>query len=224
MHEVSRRADELILHEDNIWVRLHTYDKQIVRESRQYLRLQPGARDVLLDIGANIGCVSFRFLQAGVRLAVAVEPEPTNCGILRQNLALATSRVVVLQAAVTSMEGDCRLWINSGRNKGMHSVVPQRGRRAIVVRTRTLPELIADYRPTLIKMDIEGGEYDLIAALGALPAPVRGIALEMHLTYECWRSREAPTIVRQLEAQGFAPVLSPRLAGRHPCTLGIWLR
>src|ERR1700730_3360861 len=65
MHEVSRRADELILHEDNIWVRLHTYDKQIVRESRQYLRLQPGARDVLLDIGANIGCVRFRVLQGG---------------------------------------------------------------------------------------------------------------------------------------------------------------
>jgi methyltransferase FkbM-like protein len=132
--------------------------------------------------------------------------------------------VVILQAAVTSTVGDCRLWINSGRNKGMHSVVPQRGRRAIVVRTRTLPELIAQYQPTLIKMDIEGGEYDLIAALGALPVPVRGIALEMHLAYECWRSREAPKIVHQLEAQGFAAVLSPRLAGRHPCTLGIWLR
>jgi FkbM family methyltransferase len=56
----------------------------------------------------------------------------------------------------------------------MHSVVPQRGRRAIVVRTRTLQELTAEYRPTLIKMDIEGGEYDLVVALGASPRKSAG--------------------------------------------------
>jgi FkbM family methyltransferase len=222
--EVSRQAEELILHDDNIWVRPRTYDKQIVRESRQYLKLEPDARDVLLDVGANIGAVSLRFLRAGVQLVVAVEPEPANCAILRHNLDSATGCAVILQAAVTSTVGDCQLWINSGRNKGMHSVVPQRGRRAIVVRTRTLQELTAEYRPTLIKMDIEGGEYDLVAALGALPAEVRGIALEIHLTREHWRSRDAPLIVQQLAAQGFAPVRAPRLVGRHPCTLGIWLR
>lgn len=224
MHPVRTPASGLALYDGGIWIRPRTYDSQIVKESGSYLRLAPDADDALLDIGANIGAVSWRFLNAGVRRVVAVEPEPANFAILQKNLASAGSRSVAIQAAVAAADGRRQLWVHSGRNKGMHSIVPHSGRRPIAVRAVTLQRLIATYRPTLLKIDIEGGEYELMAPLGALPGQIRGIALELHLSRGGWRSDAAPAIVRQLAEQGFSAVMAPRLDGQRPCTLGIWLR
>jgi hypothetical protein len=82
MHPVPELIPELVLYDGGIWIRPRTYDRQIVKESRSYLRLAPDANDVLLDIGANIGAASWRFLNAGVRQVIAVEPEPVNFSIL----------------------------------------------------------------------------------------------------------------------------------------------
>lgn len=224
MHPVPELIPELVLYDGGIWIRPRTYDRQIVKESRSYLRLAPDANDVLLDIGANIGAASRRFLNAGVRQVIAVEPEPVNFSILRKNLAAAPSRSVAVEAAVAASEGDCELWIHAGRNKGMHSLVPQNRRRALRVRAVTLQRLMMRHRPTLIKIDIEGGEYQLLAPLSVLPAHVRGIALELHLSCGMWRSECGPAIVSLLAEQGFSAVRAPRFDGHRPCTLGIWLR
>lgn len=223
-HQVAQSIAELALYDGSIWIRPRTYDRQIAKESGYYLRLRPKVGDVLLDIGANIGAVSWRFLNAGVQRVVAVEPEPSNFSILKQNLASAEDRSVLVQAAVASTEGSCRLWLNPGRNKGMHSLVPHNGHRTIDVRSVTLQQLIRAHRPTLIKIDIEGGEYGLMSPLGTLPEHVRGLALELHFFDRNWRFHEGPAIIRGIEEQGFSAVLPPRLDGERPCTLGIWLR
>jgi FkbM family methyltransferase len=209
---------------DGIWIRPRTFDRQIVRESRQYLRLAPTADDVLLDIGANIGAVSSRFLDAGLSKVVAVEPEPDNFAMLLRNLSRHTTRTVALQTAVAAEDGARQLWLNAGRNKGMHSLVQQPRRRSILVPTVTLRSLIETYDPTLIKLDIEGGEYELAKTLRALPARIRGIALELHLGMGSWRSIAAPTLIRGLGDQGFLADKAPRLGRGNPCTLGIRLR
>lgn len=209
---------------NGIWIRPRTFDRQIVRESRQYIRLAPTADDVLLDIGANIGAVSSRFLAAGVSKVVAVEPEPDNFAMLMRNLSYYANRIVALQTAVAAEDGARQLWLNAGRNKGMHSLVRQPKRRSILVPTVTLRFLIETYNPSLIKLDIEGGEYELAETLRALPARVRGIALELHLGRGSWRSVAAPSLIRDLGDQGFLADKAPRLGCGNPCTLGIWLR
>jgi len=222
--QASKSIAGLVFYDGGIWIRPRTYDRQIVKESGYYLRLRPKVSDILLDIGANIGAVSWRFLNAGVQRVVAVEPEPSNFSILQRNLASARNRSVLVQAAATSAKGSCRLCLNPGRNKGMHSLIPHNGRRTIEVRAVSVQQLIAVHRPTLIKIDIEGGEYGLVAPLSILPEHVRGLALELHFFGHNWRSHDAPAIIRRIEEQGFSAVMPPRLDGQRPCTLGIWLR
>src|SRR6266536_1753119 len=214
---VFEESHGLVLHRDGIWVRPQTYDKQIVIESRQYLLLDPGKDDVLLDIGANIGATSLRFLAAGVRQVIAVEPESENYRILRQNLSGYSDRSLSIRAAVASGGGVRRLWLNRGRNKGMHSLVQQRKRHPVPVPTVSLEPLLLEHRPTLVKIDIEGGEYEIAASLAALPVSVRGLALELHLRLDAWRYDEAPALLREIRGQGFRELRPPRLGSNNPC-------
>lgn len=204
--------------------RRDTYDHRIVRESRQYLQLMPCSEDVLLDIGANIGSVSAAFLDAGIRAAIAIEPEPDNFRVLLNNLAPYQERAIALRAAVAAESGVGNLWLNQGPNKGTHSTVPRRGRPTITVRVVALAILLRQYRPSLLKVDIEGAEYALSEVLADLPGHVRGLAIELHLARTKWRTQLAPLIVQSLQKQSFIAAKQPVLAGRRPGSLSVWKR
>jgi hypothetical protein len=90
------REEALRLDPSGLWTRPGTLDRAIVRDSEQYLGLDPGPKDVLLDVGANIGAVASLFLARGVRHVVAVEPEPQNFELLLLNTVGHQSRVTTL--------------------------------------------------------------------------------------------------------------------------------
>ena len=78
---------------------------------------------------------------------------------------------------------------------------------------RTLSELVETYEPTLLKIDVEGTEYELLESLATLPRCVRGIAIELHFDTRDWRRRLAPCLLALLERQGFVPTVPPELTG-----------
>lgn len=204
-----------------LFLRPGTCDDLIAREQKQYLALDPRPGDTLLDIGANIGAVAALFADLAVTVH-AFEPEPSNFRLLKRN---AGDRAALYQAAVVgdAVVGERRdLFVNEGKNKGLHSLIATRGRSVRRVDVISFQNAVTIAEPTLVKIDIEGGEYDL--PLGQLPATVRGIAVELHLTRRAWRAVFAPAVVAAIETQGFVAVRPPRIGPKNWATLGVWLR
>jgi FkbM family methyltransferase len=115
-----------------------------------------GASGLFLDVGANIGTTCI----AAVRLhrferAVALEPHPDNCLLLRRNALLNDVEVDVVEAAASSRAGVESLSIHP-TNSGGHKLGPVGARRTIPVRTTTLDSLALE--PGLIWIDVQGGE------------------------------------------------------------------
>lgn len=119
----------------------------------------------VLDVGANIGLTSLYYLtHYPVSQLVAVEPEPSNLRLLYKNLEpyITTGRAVVVSAAAASTNGVSRFAVSRSSNLGH---IDSEG--GMAVNTVTIDTLL-DYFPAravdLLKLDVEGGEQDLLTA------------------------------------------------------------
>lgn len=153
-------------------------DQVIVKEVQAtYGEVPVGPKDVVLDLGANIGASGRLFLDKGAGKVIAVEPDPTSVLLARRNLA--DKRATLIWAAVGPNRGRMTFYPSPDRPY-LSSALPAKGRRGLQVPVVTLGGLLAQYRPTIIKCDIEFGEYDL-PELRALPDHVRVLAMELHI-------------------------------------------
>ncbi len=190
-----------------------TSDKLIVDEVPGVYGNVPVQRgDVVLDLGAHIGITARLMLAKGAAKVVCVEADPANLPLLRKNLKGRAA--VILPAAVGPKAG--RTWFYTRSDRGyVGSIIPDPDRRKFVVPVLPLSGLLAQYRPTIVKSDIEFAEYGL-PELRALPAFVRVVAMEVHIRFigiftgrkmdadELRERREAAAdLMRSFEAQGF---------------------
>ncbi len=161
-------------------------------EKRRFLKsiLRPGA--VFVDAGANKG--DFSLLAAAATedkgRVIAVEPEPRNLSDLRRTLALNRySNVEIVEAALSDKDSSATLYL--GDKSGFHTLKPgQPERRAgeLRVRTRRLDSVAVELgveRIDALKIDVEGGEVELLrgarSALASNPGIVLLIDLHPHL-------------------------------------------
>ena len=141
---------------------------------------------VIVDAGANIGMATLFFAQKYPKARIiAIEPEHSNFQLLQRNCA-GLANVVVLEAALWC--DNRRLLIQDERaEKWMFSVAEsdkQTSPGSQQVKAVTIPDLLKDFglkHIYLLKLDIEGAEYELFrngteAWLGA----VRQIVIELH--------------------------------------------
>lgn len=142
------------------WLGSYEYYKQKLFARR----VSPG--DVVLDVGAHVG---FYTLLASTLVGkdgkvIAFEPMPGNLIYLRRHLKLnRIDNVRVIDAAVSDAEGSA--WFEKGASSSMGGI-SQTG--DFEVRAVSIDALISRGEipiASLIKMDIEGGEYR--ALLGA---------------------------------------------------------
>ena len=136
------------------------------RSSMRFLvdHLQPG--DTMVDVGANVGTYSLLATTVEDVTAVAFEPSSLTYGRAVQNVALngLQDRISVRQEAVGSASGDAVLSVGLGPcNKvlGPAGGVVEAGERVPMV---TLDEVFAEgaRRVGLVKIDVEGGEIDVL--------------------------------------------------------------
>lgn len=114
-------------------------------------------KDIVFDIGANIGAFT-SLVAPKVKKVYSFEPEENNFRILKSSSNF--DNVQVFNAAVTNKEGEINLYVDK-ENIGGHSIFnnykilgkPQK------VKTLDLQKLIDQYKPTILKIDIEGSEY-----------------------------------------------------------------
>jgi FkbM family methyltransferase len=186
------------------------------------LRSLAGEGALVMDVGANIGYHTITLSRAvgPAGRVVAVEPDPENLRLLRENLRLnGCGNVTVVPCALGASAGDARLSI-CAENRGFQGLVDVAGTNvAIDVAVRTAADLLGDLVPALVKIDVEGAEAEVLAGFASLPPR---IVFEFSAPQLRAFGQEPGALVRRLvdsgyqlrriDAQGTAPVEPGELA------------
>jgi len=150
------------------WLGSYEYEKQ-----RLFTQcISPGS--VVFDIGAHVGFYTLlaSTLAGGDGTVIAFEPVPDNLIYLRRHLCLNhIENVKIIEAAVTDEEGKVAFQKSGSSSTGSVS-----SSGAYLVSSVSIDGLFSRAQipnPSIIKMDIEGGEYR--ALLGA-----RNLLTEQH--------------------------------------------
>lgn len=178
----------------------------------RYLRLAP--QDVILDIGANIGyyCVMFdRATDAKVAVH-AFEAEPRNFELLQHNLrANGADKVTTHRVALSDSVGEAELFVYKDSNLGKHSLIPLDGTTKLTVPTATVDGIwrergLGDRRPSLIKIDIEGGEHRALSAARAVLARCPMVMSEFSQKFMRRAGIDPQAHLDLMTGLGFAPL------------------
>ncbi len=182
---------------------------------REYRAAEPiikNATHPIIDIGAHSGLFSLyvRALNQTVPI-FAVEPEPKNLSLLAKHLAKnSVSGVTVVPAAIGNKNGKHALAVSLdshdhhllGKDETSES-------DTVVVGVMTIPTLLKKSnitRVSLIKMDIEGGEYDAFEKLA--PEDFNRIGAII-MEYHNYNGRDYHELEKLLRENGFGVQVYP---------------
>ncbi|MEM1299793.1 MAG: FkbM family methyltransferase [Pseudomonadota bacterium] len=155
-----------------------TYEREEATTMTRHLVLE----DRLLELGAGIGfmtCKAAQILPA--EQITAVEANPALLPIIRNNFALnGCADVALLHGAVTSGPDapDGVFYVGPNFTAASTSKVGRGNFREISVPVLDFAVLLERAAPTVVVMDVEGGELELAEV--ALPESVRLVIMEVH--------------------------------------------
>jgi FkbM family methyltransferase len=204
----------------NVYVGLHEFEEMAFL--LHFLR--PG--DLFVDIGANIG--SYTVLAAACIGAqcIAFEPDPDAFSWLLQNVHLngVSHRVEVRKEALGSSCGEASF--TTGLDTMNHLVVGAgHGVSLQSVAMTTLDQALAGRAPTMLKIDVEGFEADVMqGALWSLQRPeLRCVIMELITNAERLRRRMHDSGFAEYTYAPFDRRLSPKGEGGE-CNNAIFVR
>ncbi len=181
------------------------------QEYRRAKEVIERATSPILDVGAHAGFFTLyaRSLNDSVPI-IALEPDVNNCKALLEHLSLnALQNVTLVQAALAGKTGGADLYIAPDHHN--HSLEAQYGASNTVrsIKTYSFSDLCSLYhieRISLVKMDIEGGEYDVIVSLTP-PDYMRIEAIIME--YHNFGEKNYKQIEQKLRENGFGVEIFP---------------
>jgi FkbM family methyltransferase len=175
-------------------------------------RLEPG--DTFIDVGANVGyfaLVAAERVGEGGRVA-AVEASPR----IHERLAAAIdanglrSRVRAALCAAAGERGTLTVYAGPAHNVGLTTTVASRGlEREAQVEAAPLDEILEDDEiagARLVKIDVEGGEPEVLAGMGAFLDRARDdVEILVELSPLWWADAERPPeeVLAPLRERGF---------------------
>lgn len=143
------------------------YELPTVKFIRSYLR--PG--DLAMDVGGQIGYLSIVMATSADRKTrvLSFEPESDNIQRFKTNTSLnGLTNVNLVEQAVSDRIGSIRLYLSSDSNAGTHSTIKENTNvsdRYVDIPCTTIDAEVEQrglQRVDLIKVDVEGGEIDVI--------------------------------------------------------------
>lgn len=159
------------------WRALHdrTYERNELDLLPRLLR----PTDTVLEVGAALGLVSARAAQLARRV-VAVEANPDLLPVARRTHELNGVQVELRHAVVGHADGEATFHLH--RDFWASSIAAPPGEEALTrplrLPARALSGLLAEIRPEVLIVDVEGGEAAFFAG-EALPG-VRQVLVELH--------------------------------------------
>jgi len=175
----------------NITIRQNLWDARIVREiffDKPYMRhFQLDADPIIVDIGGYIGDFSlFAAKYLNARHVIVYEPTDENFKMLRQNIENNgyEDRITAVNKAVSASD-EVILNVQVSEDQEIHASAywyPEAEQRRLP--SVTLPELFETHQlesVDLLKVDCEGGEYDIFPAVpDTLFKRIKNIVFEYH--------------------------------------------
>jgi FkbM family methyltransferase len=178
-----------------------------------FLRRRLGAGDVVVDVGANVGCVAAlaALLVGRQGRVIAIEPSPEVVAALRDTLArTGVDNVRIVESAASDRDEELTLFAGPEHNVGLTATVAHRGlqahgrvRAAPLAQLVTAEELAA---ARLVKIDVEGAEDRVLAGLvGHLDRMHREVELVVELSPTWWAdaAQKPIDVLRPFLAAGF---------------------
>lgn len=162
----------------------------------------------LFDVGANDGLFSILYcLMHPANRVVAFEPSHALCDRFHRNTRLndLADRITLLPVALGDRAGRQAMITNA--NDGYVQVTEFRGNEAsewyeAVIETTTLDAQCETCQPTIVKIDVEGFELEVLQGASVLLSRIRPVVfLELHLNF--------------LEERGIPPVAVLQLLRAH---------
>ena len=145
---------------------------------------------VIVDAGANIGMATLYFAtQYPEARIIAIEPEPSNFKMLQMNCS-GLANVTLLEMALWPLAQPVDIQ-NPQEEKWAFSVAAETsGGRISTINVPELLEKTADGRIDLLKLDIEGAEWELFSRNPeSWLSKVETIAIELHDRYRAGCSK-----------------------------------
>jgi FkbM family methyltransferase len=133
---------------------------------------------LFIDLGANLGRYSI-LLAGNYEKVIAVEPDPNNMHFLKRNVeAAGVQNVEFMQVAVGNREGEVKLYM--APHIGGHNIYVDNGLGYTTVQMKMLASILAECRADLVKVDVEGAEWEVLE--GALPVmdKIDSWVIELH--------------------------------------------
>lgn len=123
--------------------------------------LELKANDVVLDLGANIGAFSCRNFRE-VKKIIAFEPEDVNFEFLSVNVSENKAKnIEICKKAVVGNDDKTRDFY-LGKVPYYYSFLVKNNRKRVPVECININEVMKKYKPTKLKVDIEGSEWEVL--------------------------------------------------------------
>ena len=170
------------------------------------------AGEVIMDIGGNIGHVSRWLKDNGAAKVVAYEPHPEAFKQLKKRCP----DIEAINAGLLTKSGTMKLCQNRRDAADKYfcnaSMVSSALPVGVAVDILSFSKELKRIKPTALKIDVEGSEYDIILN-NPIPASVRWICMEVHKLNAIGAPLFA-ALVKKLAAQGFG--MSPLQPSSRP--------
>jgi FkbM family methyltransferase len=135
----------------------------------------------IIDCGANVGIsvLNYKRLFPGARIT-AFEPDPFIAPVLRRNLVRnGAADVRVVEAAVWTEPGEAPFFCEGA--DGSRLISNRSGAKtSVTVKTVRLADFIVE-PVDLIKIDIEGAEFQVLPSIAGKLGQIRNLVIECHL-------------------------------------------
>ena len=135
--------------------------------------------DIVLEVGGGCGFMSAYIARLGrAARVVSVEADPDLIPIMRETHALNDATVEIFNEILSDTSGSMYFYVC--QNFLVSSCVPpvDKPHRRVSVPTSSFQARLAEWRPSLLVIDIEGGERELLRQ--PLPPCVDRIIVEIH--------------------------------------------
>ena len=162
-------------------IRKTLFDNSYERDEMRQMQAELRPDDRLLELGGGMGvvaCAASQMLPSG--RVLSYEANPAMARIASEHVALNAADGVEIQPGILDhAAGSQRFFV--APDFWESSLLPQPGWQAITVEAFPLEETLRAFAPTVVMMDIEGGEYGLLATNAWTACPtLRSIIVEFH--------------------------------------------
>ena len=155
--------------------------------------------DIVMDIGANIGYFTL-IMAKGIRengKVFSFEPEPKNFELLKKNVEINNySNVILEKKAIGNKTGIAKLYLADRKNNifysGMHRIfrsdLVSQISNPVSINIIKLDDYLQDLKSIkkirLIKIDVEGAEFDVLKGMSKMLDENKGIKIVMEFSSE----------------------------------------